>query len=109
MVYVELNYEPTVQLMRCSVRQVIVERATEPPMEVPEGSSKERGFRVGWHCLSCWRLIQGSGLYIGNGVCQARRRGAGCACVSIERLIGETMSPRSCQRARARDGPRRNR
>jgi hypothetical protein len=47
MVYVELDYGPTVQLMRCSVRRVIVERATDPPTEVPEGSSKERGLRVG--------------------------------------------------------------
>ena len=47
MVYVELDYGPTVRLMQCSVRRVIVERAMEPPMEIPEGSSKERGFRVG--------------------------------------------------------------
>ena len=33
--------------MQCSVRRVIVERATEPPLEIPEGSLKERGFRVG--------------------------------------------------------------
>jgi len=47
MIHVELEYGPTVRLMQCSVRQVIEERATEPPMEIPEGSSKERGLRVG--------------------------------------------------------------
>jgi hypothetical protein len=47
MVYVELDYGSTVRLMQGGVRRVIVERATEPPMEIPEGSSKERGLRVG--------------------------------------------------------------
>jgi len=46
MVYVELDYGPTVQLMQCSVRRVIVERATEPPTEIPEGLSTERGFEL---------------------------------------------------------------
>jgi hypothetical protein len=47
MVYVELDDGPTVRLMQCSVRRVIVERATESPTDIPEGSSKERVFRVG--------------------------------------------------------------
>jgi hypothetical protein len=47
MVYVELDYGPTVRTMQCSVQRVIVERATEPLTEIPEGSSKERGLRVG--------------------------------------------------------------
>ena len=112
MVYVEMDYVPTVQLMQCSVCRVIVERVTEPPTEIPEGSSKERGFRVGWHCSSRWRLVQRLAryrgppwMYIGDGVCQTRWRGAGCARVSIKRSIGETMCTRSCRRSRARDGP----
>jgi len=47
MVCVKLEYGPTVQLMQCSVRRVIEERATEPPTEIPEGLLKEHGLRVG--------------------------------------------------------------
>jgi hypothetical protein len=32
-------------------------------------------------------------MYIGDGVCQARWRGVGCACVLVEHSIEEKMGP----------------